>query len=38
MSDVVSKLIAEGIKIIHFTEETRDLEEVFMRVTKGLVT
>jgi ABC-2 type transport system ATP-binding protein len=32
------KLIAEQIAILGFTEETKDLEAMFMRVTKGIVT
>jgi ABC-2 type transport system ATP-binding protein len=32
------KLLTEGIPLLGFTEETKDLESMFMRVTKGLVT
>jgi ABC-2 type transport system ATP-binding protein len=32
------KLSAEGISILGFSEETKDLESMFMRVTKGIVT
>jgi ABC-2 type transport system ATP-binding protein len=38
LSDLLTHLIQAEIQIIHFSEERRDLEEVFMRVTKGLVT
>ena len=38
LSDLLTQLIKADIQIIHFSEERRDLEEVFMRVTKGLVT
>ena len=38
LSDLLSGLVKKGIKLIHFSEETRDLEEVFMRITKGLVS
>ncbi|MFQ5615448.1 MAG: ATP-binding cassette domain-containing protein [Anaerolineales bacterium] len=38
LSGLLSNLISSGIQVIHFSEESRDLEEVFMRVTKGLVT
>ena len=38
LSDLLTRLIQADIQIIHFSEERRDLEEVFMRVTKGLVT
>jgi ABC-2 type transport system ATP-binding protein len=32
------KLVQEGIALLGFQEEVRDLEHMFMRVTKGLVT
>lgn len=32
------KLAAENIAVLGFTEETKDLEAMFMRVTKGVVT
>jgi ABC-2 type transport system ATP-binding protein len=32
------KISAAGISILGFTEETKDLESMFMRVTKGIVT
>jgi ABC-2 type transport system ATP-binding protein len=32
------KLHGAGIAILGFTEETKDLEAMFMRVTKGIVT
>jgi ABC-2 type transport system ATP-binding protein len=38
LSDLLTQLIIAKIQIIHFSEERNDLEEVFMRVTKGLVT
>ncbi len=38
LSALLAHLIAEGIQVVHFSEETRDLEEIFMRVTQGLVT
>ena len=38
LSQLLTQLINANIQIIHFTEERHDLEEVFMRVTKGLVT
>jgi len=38
LSDLLAGLVKKGIKVIHFSEETRDLEEVFMRITKGLVS
>lgn len=33
-----NKLHSEGIAILGFSEETKDLESMFMRVTKGIVT
>lgn len=38
LSELLAHLINAQVQIIHFSEEQRDLEEVFMRVTKGLVT
>jgi ABC-2 type transport system ATP-binding protein len=38
LSNLLTQLIQTEIQIIHFSVERRDLEEVFMRVTKGLVT
>ncbi len=38
LSGLLSELIGRGVRLIHFSEETRDLEEVFMRITKGLVS
>jgi len=30
--------LAQGFPVIHFSEETKNLEEVFMRTTKGIVS
>jgi ABC-2 type transport system ATP-binding protein len=38
LSGILSRLVASGIPVVHFSEDRRDLEEVFMQVTKGLVT
>lgn len=38
LSAILSSLIEAGFPVIHFSEDSRDLEEVFMRATKGLVT
>jgi len=35
---VLSSLIAQGLPVVHFSEETQNLEEVFMRATKGIVS
>lgn len=38
VSTINSKLHAEDIKVLGFQEEFKDLEAMFMRVTKGIVT
>jgi ABC-2 type transport system ATP-binding protein len=38
LSEILANLLAKGVPILHFSEDSRDLEEVFMRATKGLVT
>lgn len=38
VSAINQKISAEGIAILGFSEETKDLEAMFMRVTKGIVT
>ncbi len=38
LSELLARLIQEDIQVVHFSEEKQDLEEVFMRLTKGLVT
>lgn len=38
MSALLQKLSSQGIPVVHFSEETRDLEAVFMRATKGIVS
>ncbi len=38
LSELLARLIHEDIQVVHFSEEKQDLEEVFMRLTKGLVT
>jgi len=38
LSQLLSGLVASQIPILNFSEETRDMEEVFLRATKGLVT
>ena len=37
LSSLLSQLVGEGHRIISFSEEIGDLEDVFMRVTKGVV-
>ena len=38
LQKLLSDLIAHGMPIIHFSEETQNLEEVFMRTTRGIVS
>jgi ABC-2 type transport system ATP-binding protein len=35
---LLGELVRQGLPVIHLSEETRDLEEVFMRATKGIVS
>jgi hypothetical protein len=38
MSSVLASLVEAQIPVINFSADSRDLEEVFMKATKGLVT
>ncbi|MBN1311046.1 MAG: ABC transporter ATP-binding protein [Anaerolineae bacterium] len=38
VSGLLATLVNAGVPVMHFTEETRDLESVFMRATKGIVS
>jgi ABC-2 type transport system ATP-binding protein len=38
LSDLLKTLVSQGIALLHFSEETRDMEAVFMSATKGIVT
>jgi ABC-2 type transport system ATP-binding protein len=38
LTGLLTKLVKEGIPVIEFRSDNRDMEEVFMRATKGLVT
>jgi ABC-2 type transport system ATP-binding protein len=38
LAELSAKLFSEGITILGFNEEEKDLEHMFMRVTRGLVT
>ncbi len=38
VADINQRLSAAGIAVLGFSEETKDLEAMFMRVTKGIVT
>jgi ABC-2 type transport system ATP-binding protein len=35
---LLAKLLEQGFPVIHFSEESKNLEEVFMRTTKGIVS
>jgi ABC-2 type transport system ATP-binding protein len=35
---ILSSLLAQGLPVVHFSEETQNLEEVFMRTTRGIVS
>ncbi len=35
---LLASLLANGYAVIHFSEESKNLEEVFMRTTKGMVS
>ncbi len=38
LSEILSTLINNNIPVLHFSEEKSDLEEIFLRATKGQVT
>ncbi|MCA9911547.1 MAG: multidrug ABC transporter ATP-binding protein, partial [Anaerolineae bacterium] len=38
VADLNRRISAAGVAILGFAEETKDLESMFMRVTKGIVT
>ncbi len=38
VSALLALLVGAGIPVMHFAEETRDLESVFMRATRGIVS
>jgi ABC-2 type transport system ATP-binding protein len=35
---LLANLLAQGLPVVHFSEDTHDLEEVFMRATRGIVS
>jgi ABC-2 type transport system ATP-binding protein len=35
---LLGQLLKTGLPVVHFSEETQDLEEVFMRTTRGIVS
>ncbi len=38
VSAMLAKLVANGIPVMHFMEDVRDMEAVFMQATKGIVS
>ena len=38
VSAILAKLVTLGIPVVHFSEDVRDLEAVFMQATKGIVS
>jgi ABC-2 type transport system ATP-binding protein len=38
LSSLISAMVNQGIRVVHVSEDQRDMEEVFMRATKGIVT
>ena len=38
LRQLLANLIGQGLPIIHFSEETQNLEQVFMRATRGIVS
>lgn len=38
LQTLLAQMLAKGLPVVHFSEETQDLEEVFMRATRGIVS
>ena len=38
MSEILRRLVASGVSVVSFSEEETDLEDIFMRLTKGIVS
>lgn len=38
LSALLADLVRQGLPVLHFSEDQRDLETVFLRATKGMVT
>ena len=38
VSALLKDLVARGLPVLHFTESMHDVEDVFMQVTKGIVS
>ena len=37
MADMLTLLVSNGVNVSHFAEQSSDLEDIFMQVTKGIV-
>jgi ABC-2 type transport system ATP-binding protein len=38
LQQLLANLVAQGLPLVHFSEETQNLEQVFMRATRGIVS
>ncbi len=38
LQQLLASIVSQGLPIVHFSEETQNLEEVFMRTTRGIVS
>jgi ABC-2 type transport system ATP-binding protein len=38
LQSLLSSLIAQELPVVHFSEETKNIEEIFMRATRGIVS
>ncbi len=38
LHELLASLLSEKFSVVHFSEETQNLEEVFMRTTKGIIS
>jgi len=38
MSEILRRLVGSGVSVVSFSEEETDLEDIFMRLTKGIVS
>jgi ABC-2 type transport system ATP-binding protein len=38
LSDLLARLLQKGLPVVHFSEDAKNLEEVFLRATQGIVS
>jgi len=38
LRDLLANLLKQGLPVVHFSEDTQNLEEIFMRTTRGIVS